>query len=44
MNELMRTILSQIKNLNFFIKLKVLSDIKGREDPIEFYINYINFN
>jgi hypothetical protein len=39
MKELMKSILSRIKHLKFIIKLKCLGVIKGREDPIEFYIN-----
>lgn len=38
MNELMKSILSRFKWLKFIIKLKCLNIIKGREDPIEFYI------
>jgi len=32
--------LFQIKILMLFIKLKFLNEITGREDPVEFYINF----
>jgi len=32
--------LFQIKKLNLIIELKFLNKIMGREDPVEFYINF----
>lgn len=40
MKEWMRFKLSKIKMLKLFFKLKNLNVVMGREDPIEFYINF----